>query len=93
MVRMHPEPCGKQVSPCATVQISMRVAGRLMQLERLDHAVSEVQYQGNQASLPPDIVDLIRRYQQVRCCFSTPQLASYGFYLGRHSVSGSSSRP
>ena len=62
---MHPEPCAKQVSPCPSVQMSMRVAGRLMQLERLEHAASEVQYQGNQASLPTDLIDIVRRYEQV----------------------------
>jgi hypothetical protein len=65
MFRMHPEPCAKQVSPCPSVQMSMRVAGRLMQLERLEHAASEVQYQGNQASLPTDLIDIVRRYEQV----------------------------
>lgn len=68
--RMHPEPCPKQVSPCFTVQMSMRVAGRLMQLERLEHASSKLHYQGNQASLPSDLADIIRHYQQVRCCVS-----------------------
>jgi hypothetical protein len=65
--RMLPEPCSKQSSPCITVQMSMRVAGRLMQLERLEHASSELHYQGNQASLPPDLIDIIRHYELVGC--------------------------
>ncbi len=47
------------------MQMSMRVAGRLMQLERLEQAPSDVQFQGNKESLPPDLIDLFRRYEQV----------------------------
>jgi hypothetical protein len=62
---MYPEPCAKQASTCITVQMSMRVAGRLMQRERFERASSELQYQGNQRSLPPDLIEIIRHYQQV----------------------------
>jgi hypothetical protein len=58
----------------------MRVAGRLLQLERLEHALSDVQYQGNQASLPPDIVDLVRRYEQVHPCISTAESVPLMFF-------------
>ena len=43
----------------------MRVAGRLMQLERLEHAATDEHFQGNQASLPIDLVELVRHYEQV----------------------------
>ena len=68
---MHPEPCGKQMSPCPAVLMSMRVAGRLMQLEKLEQAASEVQFQGNKASLPSDLIDLFRRYEQVTHSYLT----------------------
>jgi hypothetical protein len=59
------------------MQMSMRVAGRLMQLERLEQAPSDVQFQGNKESLPPDLIDLFRRYEQV--LFSFNRLASLTF--------------
>jgi hypothetical protein len=49
----------------------MRVAGRLMQLERLEHAATDEHYQGNQASLPTDLVELVRHYEQVFLCVSS----------------------
>jgi hypothetical protein len=76
---MHPEPCAKQASSCVTVQMSMRVAGRLMQLERLDRTSLEFQYQGYQRSLPTDIIDIIKRYQQV-CLFLSAMNYSQMFY-------------
>lgn len=48
----------------------MLVAGRLMQLERLEHAATDEHYQGNQASLPMDLVELVRHYEQVLLCVS-----------------------
>ncbi len=87
---MQPEPCAKQVSPCPTVQMSMRVAGRLMQLERLEEAASEIQYQGNQASLPTDLIDIVRRYEQV--LHSRPkQFGMSHVILGRHALSSATS--
>jgi hypothetical protein len=47
----------------------MRVAGRLMQLERLEHAATDEHFQGNQASLPIDLVELVRHYEQVTYVF------------------------
>ncbi len=69
--RMQPEPCARLASSCSTVELSMRVAGRLMQLERLENAATDEHYQGNQASLPLDLVELVRRYEQVLLCISS----------------------
>lgn len=87
---MHPEPCVKQMSPCPAVQMSMRVAGRLMQLERLERAASEVHLQGNKASLPIDLIDLFRRYEQV-AHFYLAKLASLIVFLGWHALPSASS--
>jgi hypothetical protein len=54
----------------------MRVAGRLMQLDWLEHSVSHLQYQGNEASLPPDLVDIVRHYEQVISHFSRQSVSN-----------------
>ncbi len=69
--RMQPEPCARPASSCSTVELSVRVAGRLMQQERLENAATDEHYQGNQASLPLDLVELVRHYEQVLLCASS----------------------